>query len=144
MANGTLSDNRDAAMHAIARILIVGLAFATLPVVAQVKTSAPPDRFDAADSNHDGKVDRSEYDGFVDEMVLLRDANRDGKLEREEVGPHAAARFDKIDANHDGSLSFEEVEAFSGTDFAAMDANGDGGIDRNEATKASKADMASR
>jgi Ca2+-binding EF-hand superfamily protein len=131
-------------MHALARIITAGFALAVLPVVAQVKTDRAPDRFDAADANHDGKVDRAEYDGFVDEMVLLRDTNRDGKLSRDEVGPHAAARFDKIDANHDGSLSFEEIEAFSGTDFATMDANGDGGIDRNEAANAAKADKAAK
>lgn len=131
-------------MHAIARIITMGLALAVLPAVAQVKPDRAPDRFDAADTNHDGKVDRAEYDGFVDEMVLLRDTNRDGKLSRDEVGPHAAAHFDKIDANHDGSLSFEEIDAFSGPDFAAMDVNGDGFIDRNEAANAAKADSASK
>ena len=131
-------------MHALARIIIAGVALAVLPAVAQVKTDPAPDRFDAADANHDGKVDRAEYDGFVDEMVLLRDANRDGKLGRDEVGAHAAARFDTIDANHDGSLSFEEIDAFSGPDFAAMDANGDGGIDRNEAASAAKSDKPAR
>ena len=131
-------------MHALARIIAAALALAVLPVVAQVKTQGTPDRFDAADANHDGKVDRAEYDGFVDEMVLLRDTNRDGKLERDEVGPHAAASFDRIDANHDGSLSFDEIDAFSGPDFAAMDTNGDGGIDRNEAANAAKADRAAK
>src|SRR6478735_9084640 len=61
-----------AAMHALVRILIAGVALAALPAFAQVKTDPAPDRFDAADANHDGKVDRAEYDGFVDEMVLLR------------------------------------------------------------------------
>jgi len=131
-------------MHALARILIAGVALAAIPAIEQVKPDPAPDRFDAADANHDGKVDRAEYAGFVDEMVLLRDTNRDGKLSRDEVGAHAAARFDTIDANHDDSLSFEEIEAFSGPDFAAMDANGDGGIDRNEAANAAKADKTAK
>jgi len=129
-------------MHAFARIISLGFALAVLPVVAQVRTEGVPKRFDVADTNRDGKVDRAEYDGFVDEMVLLRDANRDDKLSRDEGGSHAAAKFDTIDANHDGSLSFQEIEVFSWADFATMDANGDGGIDRDEAARAAKADQA--
>src|SRR5678815_1330549 len=131
-------------MHAFARIISLGFALAVLPVGAQVRTEGVPKRFDVADTNHDGKVDRAEYDGFVDEMVLLRDTNRDGKLGRDEVGSHAAARFDTIDANHDGSLSFEEIEAFSGPGFAALAASGDGGIDRDEAANAAKADKTAK
>lgn len=112
-----------------------GLAFAA-PATAQVKAEAAPDRFDVADANHDGKVDRAEYDNFVAELVLLYDTNRDGKLSRDEV-EHARdpGKFDRIDADHDGLLTPQEVEAFSSSDFAAMDSNGDGTIDRDEAKR---------
>jgi Ca2+-binding EF-hand superfamily protein len=108
----------------------------TVPAVAQVTTEAAPDRFDVADANHDGKVDRAEYDNFVAELVLLYDANRDGKLSRDEVAnARDPSKFDRIDADHDGLLTPQEVEAFSSSDFAAMDGNGDGSIDRDEAKR---------
>ena len=111
------------------------VAFAT-PAAAQVTTEAAPDRFDVADANHDGKVDRAEYDNFVAELVLLYDANRDGKLSRDEVAnARDPSKFDRIDADHDGLLTPQEVEAFSSSDFAAMDGNGDGSIDRDEAKR---------
>ena len=116
-------------------ILAVGLAFA-VPAMAQVKTETAPDRFDVADANHDGRVDRGEYDAFVAELVLLYDTNRDGKLSRDEiVNARDPSKFDRIDADHDGFLTPQEVEAFSSSDFAAMDANGDGAIDRDEAKR---------
>jgi Ca2+-binding EF-hand superfamily protein len=125
-------------MNMSMRLLFVvgfGLALAA-PATAQVKTDPAPDRFDVADANHDGKVDRSEYDNFVAELVLLYDTNRDGKLSREEVATaRDPSKFDRIDADHDGFLTAQEVEAFSGSDFAAMDANGDGVIDRAEAKR---------
>ena len=117
--------------------LVVALAFGIVaPASAQVTSAPAPDRFDAADTNHDGKVDRGEYDNFVAELVLLHDANRDGRLDRSEVEKTAPpAKFDQIDADHDGALTPQEVEAFSDSDFAAMDANGDGVIDRDEAKR---------
>ena len=117
--------------------LVLALAVGMVaPALAQVSTAPAPDRFDAADTNHDGKVDRAEYDGFVAELVLLHDANRDGRLDRSEVEKTAnPAKFDQIDADHDGFLTPQEIEAFSASDFAAMDANGDGVIDRDEAKR---------
>ena len=115
--------------------VVSGLAVAA-PAAAQVKPEAAPDRFDVADANHDGRVDRGEYDNFVAELVLLYDANRDGKLSRDEVAnARDPSKFDRIDADHDGFLTPQEVEAFSSSDFAAMDANGAGAIDRDEAKR---------
>jgi Ca2+-binding EF-hand superfamily protein len=110
-------------------------AFAA-PAGAQVAADPAPDRFEAADANHDGKVDRSEYDNFVAELVLLYDTNRDGKLSRDEVATaRDPSKFDRIDADHDGFLTLRELDAFSSSDFAAMDANRDGAIDRDEAKR---------
>lgn len=111
---------------------VAALALAA-SAMAQVTPDPAPDRFDAADTNHDGKVDRAEYDGFVAELVLLYDTDRDGKLSRAEVATaRDPSKFDVIDANHDESLVFGEVAAFSDNDFKVMDANGDGVIDREE------------
>jgi len=125
-------------MNASMRLLLAvgfGLVLAA-PAIAQVKTETAPDRFDVADANHDGKVDRTEYDNFVTELVLLYDTNRDGKLSRDEVAnARDPGKFDRIDADHDGFLTLQEIQAFSASDFAAMDANGDGVIDHDEAKR---------
>ncbi len=115
--------------------LVLVLAIAA-PAVAQVTPDAPPTRFDTADTNDDGKVDRSEYDGFVQELVLLQDADRDGKLVRSEVAEAPdPSKFDKVDANGDGSLTIEEIDAYTDSDFAALDINSDGAIDRDESAQ---------
>lgn len=106
------------------------------PAAAQVVPDPAPQRFDAADTNDDGKVDRIEYDGFVAELALLYDVNRDGRIEREEVNEnlvHNPARFDEIDKNRDNSINLKELVVYTDSDFAAMDANGDGSINRQEA-----------
>ncbi|MFL6593146.1 MAG: EF-hand domain-containing protein [Luteimonas sp.] len=115
--------------------LVLGLACAA-PVVAQVAAAPAPDRFDAADTNDDGRVDRAEYDGFFAELVLLYDNDRDGRLSRAEVAnARDPSKFDLIDANHDGFITLQEIDAYSVSDFAVLDANGDGAIDRSESTR---------
>lgn len=119
--------------HALGLALILAVA---APVAAQVKVDTAPERFDAADTNGDGRVDRGEYDGFVEELVLLYDADSDDRLSRSEVAnARDPGKFDKIDADKDGSLTAAEIAVYSDADFAAMDANGDGGIDRDEAAR---------
>lgn len=109
---------------------------AALPAVAQVKVDTAPQRFDAADTNKDGKVDSTEYDGFVEELVLLHDADHDDRLARGEVtNARDPAKFDRIDADKDGFLTAAEITTFSKSDFAVMDANQDGVIDRDEAAR---------
>jgi hypothetical protein len=113
--------------------LVVAVA---APAVAQVKSDADPSRFDVADANDDGRVDRAEYGNFVEEWVLLHDTDRDGKLSRSEVADAPdPAKFDTIDTNGDGFLVVEELNAYSDSDFAAMDANADGAIDKAESAK---------
>src|SRR5688572_4308330 len=84
------------------------------PAAAQVVPDPAPERFEAADTNDDGKVDRAEYDGFVAELALLYDANRDGRINREEVNEnlaHNPARFDEVDKNRDQYIIFFDVAA---------------------------------
>jgi len=115
--------------------LLLGLA-CTAPAAAQVAAAPAPDRFDAADSNDDGKVDRVEYDGFVAELVLLYDNDRDGRLSRAEVASaRDPSKFDTIDANRDGFITLQEIDAYSDSDFAVLDANRDGAVDRTEAQR---------
>jgi len=113
----------------------VAMAFCA-SAAAQVVADAPPTKFDAADRNHDGRVDRTEYDGFVQELVLLHDADRDGRLSRSEASAaFPPGRFEQIDSNGDGYLAVEEVDAFTDRDFAVLDANKDGAVDRTEAAR---------
>lgn len=118
-------------------VLGVALTFAvSVPALAQVKADTAPQRFDAADTNDDGKVDRTEYDGFVEELVLLHDTDHDGKLTREELSDAPDLdRFSGIDLNMDGFLNVAELAFFSDNDFKIMDANSDGTIDRDEAAQ---------
>ena len=117
--------------------LSIALLFAlAVPAAAQVTPDPAPERFDAADTNDDGKVDRTEYDGFVAELVLLHDTDRDGRISRAEVATaRDPSKFAPIDGNKDGYLAHEEVDVYTDSDFAAMDANGDGAIDRDEAKR---------
>lgn len=68
-------------------------AFAVRRSFARVTAAPAPDRFDAVDTNDDGKIDR------------------DGRLSRAEV---ATARdpstFDTIDANKDGAIDRTESQ----------------------------------
>ena len=119
-------------MTKLALSFALALAVA-VPAAAQVTPDTPPERFDAADTNDDGKVDRGEYDGFVQELVLLHDTDRDGRLARSEVASAPdLSKFAKIDANGDSYLAFEELDAYTDNDFAVLDANSDGVIDRAE------------
>ena len=93
--------------------IIIGAALLALavPTVAQVTPDPAPDRFDAADTNDDNRVDRAEYDGFVAELVLLYDADRDGKLTRTEtVDARDPSKFDVA------ALS-QAAEGFSGAEI---------------------------
>jgi hypothetical protein len=125
-------------MNMSARCILVaslGLAFAA-PALAQVAADPAPDRFDAADTNDDGKVDRAEYDGFVAELVLLYDVDKNGTLSREEVvDARDKSKFNVIDADKDNGLTHAEIAAYSDNDFGALDANQDGSIDRDESKR---------
>lgn len=122
-------------MTRTALVFAITLTFCA-SAAAQVVADAPPTKFDAADRNHDGRVDRAEYDGFVQELVLLGDTDRDGKLSRAEASAvFQSGRFEQIDSNSDGYLSIEEVDVFTGGDFATLDANKDGVVDRAEAVR---------
>ena len=118
---------------------VLGVAlFAVLaaPTMAQVKADPDPSRFDIADANDDGRVDRAEYGNFVEEWMLLHDTDRDGKLSRSEVADAPdPSKFDSIDTDGDNFLGIIEVIGFTDADFAAMDANADGAIDRAESAQ---------
>ena len=120
------------------KLILLLLAPGAPPGCRQLNAAAAPARLDAADANDDGKVDRNEYGGFVQELVLLYDGNGDGdgKLSRAELASAPdPSKFDRIDSNKDGFLTIDEIDVFTDNDFAVMDANSDGAVDRAESAK---------
>jgi EF hand len=102
----------------------------------------PGGGFDAADSNHDGKLSRDEASDFlVNEIFDSRDANHDGRLTKEEWAGGDQSRladFQKRDPNHDGIVTKEEALAYGRAHgvakkiFKEADKNHDGFLDRDE------------
>lgn len=107
-------------------VLITAFAVAlSLPGLAQAAgpTKAELDRsFGALDANKDGRIDRAEYDAFMqaraaretaeyEAAIQEMDQNKDGKVSRQEaaVVPLIASVFDGLDTNKDGSLSHQEL-----------------------------------
>jgi Ca2+-binding EF-hand superfamily protein len=108
------------------------------------KTSAAPDRFAEADTNHDGKLSPQEAsDFFVTSIFDSRDLNRDGKLTWDEWNVPGAgrskAKFESADTDKDGSLSLDEAKAYGRKrglfkkEFQEADSNHDGFVTREEA-----------
>jgi Ca2+-binding EF-hand superfamily protein len=127
--------------------LAVLAAFAT--ATAAAVTPATPPKPDAPkaqlDTNGDGVVDRAEAakSPRLAERFDAVDTNKDGKLSTEELrdargprghrGPHGGhERMAKLDTNKDGRISAEEAKAdprFAAR-FAEMDSNKDGFVDK--------------
>ena len=78
-----------------------------------------------ADRDHDTRIDRDEYQRFLERAresqrqaaptprarFEQRDTNHDGKLSRAEF-PGDTTTFDRIDADHDGFVSLDEARTF--------------------------------
>ncbi|KVK94143.1 EF-hand domain-containing protein [Burkholderia cepacia] len=81
--------------------------------------------FKMIDANHNGVIDRNEWNAFLaqyldkqrkafDASFEAADTNRDGKLSRAEVqavNPPLAKYFDQIDVDHRGYLTKEDIRA---------------------------------
>jgi Ca2+-binding EF-hand superfamily protein len=109
----------------------------------QTTQTTQPDRFDQADTNHDGCLSRDEVsDMIVTEVFTARDANKDGRLTKAEWDvPGDEARnkiFAGADTNHDGVVTLDEAKAYGrkigvGKNlFEESNKNHDGCVDREE------------
>lgn len=111
--------------------------------------------FDQADTNKDGKVVWDEAWGYVQQRFNAADTNHDGALSQEEmaaampagrrranaeVPPERAAQharmvgmmFRGLDANRDGKVTLDEIRPAAEARFRAFDANGDNAVTRDE------------
>jgi Ca2+-binding EF-hand superfamily protein len=102
--------------------------------LAEMKTSAKA-LFDAADTDHDGRVTKQEQSAFQQQMrakfeashgtrmaerFAKQDSNGDGRLSRKEAAGMPDERFARIDSDKDGQLSKAELEAARATMKDAM------------------------
>lgn len=112
----------------------VGLALTTAAASSALAQALPgpgsPERiaFDAADTNHDGKVSMEELAKDAAAGFAGLDKDGDGKLTPAELGPHSTIQFKHVDANGDGVLTFQEVMVNKVRGFKAADTNKDGGL----------------
>ncbi|MBC7160593.1 MAG: hypothetical protein H5U26_00595 [Immundisolibacter sp.] len=70
-------------------------------------------RFDELDANGDGKLTAEETRKSAQDRLRAADANQDGFIDRAEAEaslPRVAKAFDRLDGNADGKLSVEEVQ----------------------------------
>ena len=89
-----------------------------------------------ADKNHDGRIDREEYDQRMTEVFFFADTDKDGKLSWEElqavVVDAEPQRFKAADTDGDGKLALYEYLHVLYVDFNAADKNHDGVLDMEE------------
>ncbi|MFO1127067.1 MAG: EF-hand domain-containing protein [Rhodospirillales bacterium] len=107
--------------------LSVAVAVGTPVAHAQTTTD-----FSAVDTNHDGRIDRGEYEKRMLDVFYLADTNKDGVLEVQEVVVAERGLFDRADANKDGKVTLREFLVVRMADFDAADTNHDGVLSESE------------
>jgi Ca2+-binding EF-hand superfamily protein len=93
-------------------------------------------RFDAMDTDKDGKLSAAEREaaaGAMRDRMGERQGRRQGDMAQRRGGGQAGGRMlARIDTNGDGFISREENRAGAEAAFARMDTNGNGTIDADE------------
>jgi Ca2+-binding EF-hand superfamily protein len=83
-------------------VLLAALTLAIATTAFAADTTVPPDRVEKAGAK-------------MREKFEAADTDHDGLLSRDETAkgfPHLTKHFDEIDANHDGKLSMVEIAQF--------------------------------
>jgi Ca2+-binding EF-hand superfamily protein len=116
-----------------------------LPASAQVASTPAPAPakagvFARLDTNGDGYIDKSEARGPLAERFDAVDTDHDGRLSREELKAERAVHDMKrgkgglamLDTDHDGQVSWAEFSAAIKAHFETLDTNHDGYLDAGE------------
>lgn len=99
------------------------------PAAAPATPPVTVDHVTAADANKDGKIDKAEYQKFMEVTFVTYDVNKDGNLEWSEVKEIIpVAVFKAADANGNNALSRSEFMTQVMKDFEAADRNADGAL----------------
>ena len=114
--------------------LIVATALACLagPVLAQAPTLDWREGFRAHDKNHDGRIDRAEFQEWIVDAFYFRDKGRKGYLVQADLPGASPERFKAMNRTGDGKLTMSEYLNALFQDFTAADGNGDGALTQDE------------
>jgi Ca2+-binding EF-hand superfamily protein len=89
-----------------------------------------------ADKNHDGRIDREEYNQRLIEVFFFADIDKDGKLSFTELQAVVVdadpQRFKAADSDGDGKLALYEYLYVLHADYTTADKNRDGVLDIEE------------
>ncbi len=124
-------------MHrTILRILVLTAVCACLAGPAAAQQTPRPDwkeGFKAHDTNHDGKIDRGEFQEWMVDVFFLRDTNHKGYLVYEDLKDvMTAENFKAHDKNGNGKIPLQELLNATFQDFAAADVRGNGAVTMEE------------
>ena len=82
-----------------------------------------------ADTNHDGEVDRAEFQRRQKDVFFFSDADKNGRLSASELGTGEAAEvLELADRNRDGELELDEFLDLRARAFSRADTNKDGAL----------------
>jgi hypothetical protein len=125
-----------------AAVLIGGvailLAAALRPAPVRAQAAKPPYdprvAFSETDTNHDGAIDRDEFDERMTNVFFLADTNKDGTLSPAECAATLVqtGNLGTADSNHDGRLTLHEFLRARARDFDRVDTNADGLLELDE------------
>jgi hypothetical protein len=114
--------------------LILATSLACLPgsVRAQAPTPDWREGFRAHDTNHDGRIDRAEFQAWVVDGFYFRDKGHKGYLVQSDLPGPPEERFKAMNRKGDGKLTMHEYLNALFLDFVAADVNGDGALTQDE------------
>lgn len=106
--------------------LILFTVYAPVKAATRPSIQALQAAFKDADKNHDGKIDREEFQRRSTEIFFFTDVDKDGKLTSIELKGVEPEAFKNADRDGDGMLSLYEFINIRFQDFESADLDKDG------------------